>query len=211
MSYTCAVELQQQSILELQSSIRTLTKEVHELRAVVAALQEPAKAGNDPTTEALLKEVRELKTAIAAMQENYLSSSSHRDAESNKNFKDAYSWSDVVRRKPKGKGKGKGSGGKGTGEKGVGSDQRGRKQPDAQGPSMQSASIQRAHCEQQKTRSQRQFVPLPGKRKVWGTHNVCPSSTVRNTIVKHFSPQISINVKRKFKLGSGNNKIIGMW
>ena len=26
---TCAVELQQQSILELQSSIRTLTKEVH--------------------------------------------------------------------------------------------------------------------------------------------------------------------------------------
>jgi len=35
-------------------------------------------------------------------------------------------------------------------------------------------------------------------------------STVRNTIVKHFSPQISINVKRKFKLGSGN-KIIKWW
>ena len=133
----------QQSILELQSSIRTLTEEVHELRAVVAALEEPAKAENDPSTEALLKEVRELKTAIAAMQENYSSSSSHSHAESNKNFKDAYSWSDVVRRKPKGKGKGKGSGGMGTGEKSVGSDQRGRKQPDAQGPSMQSASIYR--------------------------------------------------------------------
>jgi len=59
---------------------------------VVAALQEPAKAENDPgSTEALLKEVRELKTAIAAMQENYSSSSSHSHAESNKNSKDAWS------------------------------------------------------------------------------------------------------------------------
>jgi len=95
----------------------------------------------------------------------------------------------------------------GTGEKGVGSDQRGRKQPDAQGPSMQSASIQRADCEQQKTHSQRQFVPLPGKRKVWG---LSLKYAVRNTFVEHFSPQISINVKRKFKLGSGN-KIIKWW
>ena len=54
------------------------------------------------------------------------------------------------------------------------------------------------------------IVSLPGKRKVWGTRKVCSSSTVRNTIIKQISLQISINVKRKFKLGSGN-KIVKWW
>ena len=33
---------------------------------------------------------------------------------------------------------------------------------------------------------------------------------MRNTIIKQISPQIAINVKRKFKLGSGN-KIVKWW
>ena len=43
---TCVLKLQQQSISELQSSLRALTVEVHDLRAVLAALQEPKEENN---------------------------------------------------------------------------------------------------------------------------------------------------------------------
>ena len=50
--YICVFELQQQSISELQSSVRAVTVEVHDLRAVLAALQEPNEE-NNPSTKAL--------------------------------------------------------------------------------------------------------------------------------------------------------------
>ena len=138
---------------------------------------------------------------VATLQKNYSSNSPRDHTEG---------WSEVVRRGQKGKSKGKGLGGKGMGEKGAGSAQGGRKQPDTQEHPKQHTSTQGADSNQQKAHGQHQFVSLPGKRKVWGTRKVCSSNTVKNTIIKQISPQISINVKRKFKLGSGN-KIVKWW
>ena len=68
---TCVFELQQQSISELQSSVRALTVELHNLRAVLAALQEP-KEENNPTTKALQEEVHDLRAMIATLQKKLL-------------------------------------------------------------------------------------------------------------------------------------------
>ena len=103
-----------------------------------------------------------------------------------------------------------GLGGKGMREKGAGSVQGGKKQPEAQEYSQQHTSTQGTDSNQRKAHGRHQFVSLPGKCKVWGTQKVCSSSTVRNAIIKQISSQISINVKRKFKLGSGN-KIVKWW
>ena len=137
-------------------------------------------------------------------KKNYSSNNPQDHTETDKNFKDTQSWSEVVRRKSKGKGR------KGMREKGAGSVQGGRKQPKAQEHSKQHTSTQRTDSNQQNVHGRHQFVSLPGKRKVWGTRKVCSSSTVRNTIIKQISPQISINVKRKVKLGSGN-KMVKWW
>ena len=68
---TCVFKLQQQSISELRSSLRVLTVEVHDLRAVLAALQEPNEE-NNPSTKALQEEVRDLRAMVATFQKNLL-------------------------------------------------------------------------------------------------------------------------------------------
>ena len=59
-------------------------------------------------------------------KKNYSSNNPQDHTETDKNFKDTQSWSEVVRRKSKGKGR------KGMREKGAGSVQGGRKQLEAQ-------------------------------------------------------------------------------
>ena len=43
--------------------------------------------------------------------------------------------------------------------------------------------------------------PLPGKRKVWGTMKICPSTTVKSVISQLTCiTDTSIQVKRKYKM-----------
>ena len=188
----CAMESQQRSILDLQSTVRALSEEVNDLRAALVILQEPK---DEASTETLLKELRDLKDVVAALklQVNCPEHTDSVDSEA------AQTWSEVVRRKQKGKDKGKGSG-KGVGDKNGGAVVGVRKQP---------VAAQEGEGVQQKTQRQRQFVPLPGKRKVWGTQKACPASTVKDAITKHIGQHVSVNVKRKFKLGSDKKTV--MW
>ncbi len=175
------------------------------MKTAIELLQEKNSASS--LTQDLQEEVCNLKGALATIQESYLGSTSQRQTVSSQ---DGHSWSDVVRRKP-GKTKGKGLGGKGVGEKGVRSrHERGSEQSEAQGPSKQSTPTKSTDANKGKMHSQHQFVPVPGKRKVWGTRRVCSSDAVKSTIVKQIGPQSSLSVKKKFTLGHGN-RIVKWW
>jgi len=176
------------------------------LKATVTALQEKSAENN----HSLLKEVRDLKDIVAALPETNADTSTCASPESyieNGHSKDTQCWSELVRRKPSEMGKRKGGKGKGSKRGRGGSEQGQRVQPNVQSSPKQRASSQ---GQQHKTRSPHQFVPLPGKRKVWGTRKACSSSTVKNTITKLIGAQIAIDVKRKFKVVNGS-KTVKWW
>ena len=53
--------------------------------------------------------------------------------------------------------------------------------------------------------------PLPGKRKVWGTMKICPSTTVKSVISQLTCiTDTSIQVKRKYKIAEGG-KVAKWW
>ena len=193
---SCAAAEQQQIISELQTSVSSLLEEVRNLRTTVNVLQEKNTEANNCD---LLEEVCNLKSIVATLKESSVESHAASELPS-----DAQTWSEVVRRKSRPSGK---KGEMGRQAKG-GSEQVGRTCY-TQGASKQNTQG-RGRGPLNKTRSSHHYVPLPGKRKVWGTRKVSSSNTVKSTITELIGAQVAIEVKRKFKSANGN-KTVRWW
>ena len=153
------------------------------------------------TVQALATQLEELRVTVSSQQSTTAC------------LTDSPSWSEIVREKTRGHKPSKG----GNGRRCVHSNRNGKAKQDGTGKSSKnrgkrgayshglSTYTQEQHNGQPQSQSQPQescpMKPLPGKRKVWGTMKICPSTTVKSVISQLTCiTDTSIQVKRKYKM-----------
>ena len=181
----CTARAQGEAIEELRGMVQTLATQLEELRVTVSSQQ--------PTTTCLT---------------------------------DSPSWSEIVREKKTRDHKPSKGGNGGRYEHsnhngkakqdgaGKSSKNRGKRGAYSHGP---STYTHEQHNGQPQSQSQSQpqkscpRKPLPGKRKVWGTMKICPSTTVKSVISQLTCiTDTSIQVKRKYKMAE-SGKVAKWW
>lgn len=180
----CTARAQGETIEELRGAVQALAAQLEELRVTVSSQQSTTCLNDSPSWSEI---VRKKKTHGHKPSKGGNEGRSEHSSHNGKNKQDDVSKSS-----------------KNRGKRGAYSHRHStynQEQRNGQ-PQSQSRSQPQESCQRK---------PLPGKRKVWGTMKICPSTTVKSVISQLTCiTDTSIQVKRKYKMAEGG-KVAKWW